>query len=125
MQSNAKEKEMVSRISPTATRPMVGANYFLAMLLNPRIREARLNALKMGILAVVYDAKEPPTVKDLAARLRVTAPAICRSLDELEGIKLVKRLRDKKDHRVVRLMTTPQGFEFISNINADLVAEVH
>jgi DNA-binding MarR family transcriptional regulator len=40
----------------------------------------------------------------------------------LERNKLIKRSRDKKDHRVVRLLRTRQGLDLMSEISADLDA---
>jgi len=94
----------------------------LALIVNPKLRAARLNTLKMGILVVVYGEEEPQTVKNLATRLFVSAPAISRSLDNLEHSKLIKRLRDKKDHRVVRIQRTRQGLELMADIGIDLAA---
>jgi len=94
----------------------------LALIVNPKLRAARLNTLKMGILVVVYGEEEPHTVKNLATRLFVSAPAISRSLDNLEHSKLIKRLRDKKDHRVVRIQRTRQGLELMADIGIDLAA---
>lgn len=113
----------MSASSASETPGTIGKkDWRLAMIVNPKIRAARLNTLKMSILVVVYGEDEPQTVKDLATRLFVSPPAISRSLDVLERNKLIKRSRDKKDHRVVRLLRTRQGLDLMSEISADLDA---
>ena len=57
------------------------------------------------------------TVGSLAEQLRTTPPVITRTLDRLEGMRLVSRSRSTTDRRVVELALTRKGEELARLIN--------
>jgi DNA-binding MarR family transcriptional regulator len=54
------------------------------------------------------------TPSDLARELGVTACAITRLVDELEGRGLIERRRNGNDRRVIHLIITPLGEEAVA-----------
>lgn len=67
------------------------------------ITGARLSALSV----IVYAGAS--TVGELAAREHLARPTVTRLVDGLERERLVRRLPDPGDRRVVRLEATPRG----------------
>ena len=55
----------------------------------------------IGILLAVYLSPPPHTIKALSANLLISKPAICRAVDALAKLGLVRRKRDERDNRVV------------------------
>ena len=79
-----------------------------------------LSARQLGILLSVYLNDPPHTVKSLSEELRVSKPAICRALDMLSTLELIKRKRDEGDKRNVFVQRTLQGTRFLSDF-ADVI----
>ncbi len=57
-----------------------------------------------------------PTL-ELADRMVVHSPGITRMIDRLEKKKLVRRIRSKKDRRVVNCMITEKGLKLLSQMD--------
>ena len=72
-----------------------------------------LNKLQLRIALELY-AIEEALVHELANVAGVSAPAISRSVDELEKLGYVKRIRDEKeDRRRVYVTLTNKGSKFV------------
>lgn len=72
-----------------------------------------LNKLQLRIALELY-ALEEALVHELASAAGVSAPAISRSVDELEKLGYVKRIRDEKeDRRRVYVTLTNKGSKFV------------
>ena len=72
-----------------------------------------LNKLQLRIALELY-ALEEALVHELANVAGVSAPAISRSVDELEKLGYVKRIRDEKeDRRRVYVTLTNKGSKFV------------
>lgn len=52
---------------------------------------------------------ESPTMKELAERLAIRPPSATTLVKSMEASGLLKRIRDRKDRRSVRLQLTPKG----------------
>jgi len=57
------------------------------------------------------DEKENPSMREIADYLCVTAPSVTSLIDTLAKSKLLERIHDKADRRLVRLAVTPKGKE--------------
>lgn len=79
-----------------------------------------LSARQMGILLTVYLENPPHTVKSLSEALGISKPAICRAIDALSALELIKRKRDDHDKRNVFVQRTLQGTRFLSDF-ADVI----
>ncbi|MEI6729937.1 MAG: MarR family transcriptional regulator, partial [Pseudomonadota bacterium] len=66
------------------------------------------------ILLSIYTSSSAHTIKSLAEDLVISKPAICRAIDALSIIGLVKRKRDTKDKRIIYLQRTVKGSVFLS-----------
>lgn len=74
---------------------------------DPRTRR-RISAHQGSILDHL-DAVEPTSMNGLARHMGVTASTMSLSVDRLERLGYVKRTRDARDRRRVRLTLTPAG----------------
>lgn len=73
-----------------------------------------LSTRQTGILLTVYLSPPPHTVKLLSGQLLISKPAICRALDALSRLGLVKRRRDERDNRIVHVQRTVKGSVYLS-----------
>src|SRR6266516_971588 len=71
--------------------------------------DAGLTVTQYRCLAVLARAPEPLTVKELADRLPLSAPATSRAVDALVGRDWVARSEDDHDRRQRRLRPTAAG----------------
>jgi DNA-binding MarR family transcriptional regulator len=74
-----------------------------------------LSARQIAVLLTVYLDPGPHTVRGLAARLRISKPAITRALDRLSGAELLNRTTDDNDRRSVLIQKTEKGTAFIND----------
>ena len=79
-----------------------------------------LSARQIAILLNVYMTQPPHTVRDLAAPLNISKPAVTRALDKLSGLDLVRRKKDDADRRSVLVHRTVKGSVFLTEF-ADLI----
>lgn len=79
-----------------------------------------LSARQTAVLLNIYLMPSPHSIKSLAEELMISKPAICRAIDALEAVKLVKRLRDKQDKRNVLIQRTVKGSVYLSEF-ADII----
>jgi DNA-binding MarR family transcriptional regulator len=64
--------------------------------------------MQLGVLWFIAKAGSP-TMKDIAAHLRVAPPSATGVIDGMVKAKLIARLADEGDRRSVRLHVTPLG----------------
>jgi DNA-binding MarR family transcriptional regulator len=80
-----------------------------------RSDHADLSMRQTAILFMVYDNDgRPYSVKDLAAALNLSKPAVTRALDRLGELKLTTRETDKNDRRMILVQRTEDGYRFLS-----------
>jgi DNA-binding MarR family transcriptional regulator len=82
-----------------------------------------LTARQFALLLQVYLGPTPHTVRGLAARLKMSKPAVTRALDRLSALGFVKRMRDKGDRRSVIITRTVAGALFLRGF-ADMAADL-
>lgn len=71
-----------------------------------------LTARQLGVFLTCYLDDEAQTVRGLAAKLKVSKPAITRALDRLSEFDLVRRRTDPLDRRSVLAQRTATGMAF-------------
>lgn len=81
-----------------------------------------LSARQMAVLLTVYLEPPPHTVRDLAAKLRVTKPVITRALDTMGRMGLLTRKRDPADRRNVLIQRTLEGALAVEQLGDTVVA---
>ena len=81
-----------------------------------------LSQRQTAVLLSVYMAPAPHTVRDLSDRLNVSKPAICRALDALSALDLIRRKKDEEDRRNVFIQRTVNGSVFLRDF-ADLIVQ--
>jgi DNA-binding MarR family transcriptional regulator len=81
-----------------------------------------LSARQQAVLLTVYLEPPPHTVRGLAAKLRVTKPAITRALDSMGRLGLLTRRRDQTDRRNVFVQRTLAGALAVERLGDVIVA---
>ena len=82
-----------------------------------------LTARQFALWLQVYLGPTPHTVRGLAARLKMSKPAVTRALDRLSALGFVTRMRDKSDRRSVIITRTVAGALFLRGF-ADMAADL-
>ncbi len=81
-----------------------------------------LSTRQMAIMLTVYLVPPPHTVRSLAEQLLISKPAICRALDALSTMDLIRRKKDDEDRRNVFIQRTINGSVFLRDA-ADIMAQ--
>ena len=81
-----------------------------------------LSSRQMAVLSTVYLMEPPHTIRSLADQLNISKPAICRAVDTLSMMELIKRKKDDADKRNVFIQRTIQGSVFLSDFG-DVIRE--
>lgn len=79
-----------------------------------------LSQRQIGVLLTVYMSPPPHTIRNLAEQLNVSKPAICRAVDALSALDLIRRKKDDDDRRNVFLQRTINGSVFLRDF-ADII----
>jgi DNA-binding MarR family transcriptional regulator len=95
---------------PAELRPSQALRLWHDVILDlVRDDEPDLSARQQAVLLTVYLEPPPHTVRGLAAKLKVTKPAITRALDRMGRSGLLTRMRDQNDRRNVVVLRTLAG----------------
>ena len=81
-----------------------------------------LSQRQLGVLLMVYMKPPPHTIRSLAETLTISKPAICRAIDTLSALDLIRRKKDEEDRRNVFLQRTINGSVFLRDF-ADLIVQ--
>ena len=82
-------------------------------------KAGKLGTLSIKILLHADIMEDAPLISNTAKALKVSAPAISRTLDKLEEKGLTKRKREEKgDKREVRILLTPKGTALLNKMLA-------
>lgn len=84
-----------------------------------------LSQRQLGVLLSVYMLPAPHTIRSLSELLSVSKPAICRAVDTLSALDLIKRKKDEADRRNVFLQRTINGSVFLRDFADIIVQENH
>jgi DNA-binding MarR family transcriptional regulator len=84
--------------------------------------EPDLSVRQICILLTIYLEAPPHTVRDLAAKLKVSKPVVTRALDSMGKVGLVTRRRDEADKRNVLVQRTVKGALYLERLS-DLIAQ--
>jgi len=90
-------------------------------LFAPLCEQYGLTMLQMRILMELY-RHDFHTIGSLAEGIHVAGTNISSLCKKLEGMGLLRRIRDQKDERVVRVVLENKGQEIISEIDKTLSA---
>jgi DNA-binding MarR family transcriptional regulator len=81
-----------------------------------------LSQRQIGVLLTIYMSPPPHTIRSMAEHLQVSKPAVCRAIDTLSALDLVRRKKDDNDRRNVFLQRTINGSVFLRDF-ADIIVE--
>lgn len=82
-----------------------------------------LSQRQIGALLTIYMTPPPHTIRSLSEQLNVSKPAVCRAVDTLSALDLVRRKKDEADRRNVFLQRTINGSVFLRDF-ADIIVQV-
>lgn len=85
-----------------------------------RLLSFDLSSRQLAILLSVYLQPGPHTVKGLSGQFSISKAAVCRAIDALSAMDLVKRKKDSADKRNVFIQRTINGSVFLSDF-ADII----
>lgn len=83
-----------------------------------------LSQRQTAILLTVYMTPPPHTVRSLAEGLNISKPAICRALDVLSHLDLIRRKKDENDRRNVLLQRTVNGTVYLRDFGELILREI-
>jgi DNA-binding MarR family transcriptional regulator len=86
---------------------------------------ADLSARQLAVLLTAYLTEGPHTVRGLAAKLKISKPAISRALDRLGEIDLARRAPDPLDRRSVHVQQTRDGRTYLRDLGAAMTEAMH
>ena len=114
---------------PSRLQALLGFRTALRRFLHWSEEQARASGLTPAqhqlLLAVKgHDAPSGPTIGEIAAYLALRHHSAVELVDRAQGAGLVKRSRDRDDHRVIRLFLTASGEEHIRRLSALHLAEL-
>lgn len=82
-------------------------------------KAGKLGTLSLKILLYADIMDNAPLVSETANALKVSAPAISRTVDKLEEKGLLRRVREQKgDKREVQILITSKGVAFLEKMLA-------
>ena len=90
------------------------ALWYTVVLRGVREKFPDLSSRQMSIILTIYIDPKPYSIKMLSTRLNISKPAVCRAIDTLEKMDLVKRKIDNKDKRNVYLERTDKGYDYLA-----------
>ena len=80
-------------------------------------KAGKLGTLSLKILLHAEIMDDAPLINETAKALKVSAPAISRTVDKLEEKGLLRRVREQKgDKREVQILITPKGMAFLNKM---------
>lgn len=82
-----------------------------------------LSTRQTGIILTVYLSPPPHSIKHLSETLLISKPAVCRAVDRLSRLGLVRRKRDERDGRIVYIQRTVKGSVYLSEF-AEIINSV-
>lgn len=82
-----------------------------------------LSQRQIGVLLTIYMTPPPHTIRSLSEHLDISKPAVCRAVDTLSALDLVRRKKDDEDRRNVFLQRTINGSVFLRDF-ADIIVQV-
>jgi DNA-binding MarR family transcriptional regulator len=79
-----------------------------------------LSQRQTAVLLAIYMTPPPHMIRSIAATLNISKPAICRAVDVLSTLDLIRRKKDEDDRRNVFLQRTINGSVYLRDF-ADLI----
>lgn len=107
----------------TTLSPLAIANGLRPLLLRLN-RDLRRELAAVGITggqaALLHQIRQTPGVgvRELAARERISPPAMSGYIDRLEAAGLVERVRSQSDRRRIGLLVTPAGIRVLRSVRS-------
>jgi DNA-binding MarR family transcriptional regulator len=92
----------------------------VARVANEPLRDLDLSAAQYNVLRILRGSPKGLQTYEVVSRMVTRAPNITRLVDKLEARGFIERRRCSEDRRVVYLLITPAGLEFVEKVGPDL-----
>lgn len=79
---------------------------------------------QFNILRILRGAKEPLSISVIRDRMIEKSPNTTRLMDKLIDKRLIERLKDVRDNRVITIQITKQGLQLLKVIDKDFDANI-
>ncbi len=88
-----------------------------------RLAKQRLSKSEIRTLVAIKESGSSSTMTQIAKRLRITISTLTTAINKLEKRKLVEKVRDEEDKRVVRVKLSSKG-ELVTEKHNDIHARM-
>lgn len=99
----------------------MNATTVLRAVIDRVVSDTAMPDLTMRQLSVLLRLAEggtaPLSVREIAAPMKISKPAVTRAIDRLEQLKLVERRDSKVDRRLVELRITAAGRGYLAKLD--------
>lgn len=75
-----------------------------------------LTTKQIAILSLVYETGFCNSTKEYADKLKTVKPVITNSLNKLENLGLIERVKEQKDRRKIIVLPTDKGFDIAKRL---------
>lgn len=81
-------------------------------------RDPNISVRMLRILLHIHLGGKVTNLRSIATEMQMPPPSLCRSLDMLGTMHLVKRIRDDNDRRVMSIHLTEEGLAYVKELCA-------
>jgi len=119
-------KEINTTFASSNIKALVNIRYtnnWIAALQNKYMAQHDLSMPQFNILRILRGAKKKLNVNTVKDRMIEKSPNTTRLMDKLCDKKLIERIRNEKDKRIIEVRITKKGLELLDTIDVDFENE--
>lgn len=119
-------KEINTTFASSNIKAIVNIRYtnnWIASLQNKYMAQHDLSMPQFNILRILRGAKKKLNVNTVKERMIEKSPNTTRLMDKLCEKKLIERIRNDKDKRIIEVIITKKGLELLDSIDLDFEKE--
>ena len=120
-------KEINTTFASSNIKALVNIRYtnnWMASLQNKYMSRHELSMPLFNILRILRGAKKKLNVNTVKERMIEKSPNTTRLMDKLCDKKLIERLRNEKDKRIIEVIITKKGLDLLDLIDIDFEKEL-
>ena len=120
-------KEINTTFASSNIKALVNIRYtnnWMASLQNKYMARHDLSMPQFNILRILRGAKKKLNVNTVKERMIEKSPNTTRLMDKLFDKKLIERIRNEKDKRIIEVIITKKGLDLLDLIDIDFEKEL-
>ena len=120
-------KEINTTFASSNIKALVNIRYtnnWMASLQNKYMARHELSMPQFNILRILRGAKKKLNVNTVKERMIEKSPNTTRLMDKLFDKKLIERIRNEKDKRIIEVIITKKGLDLLDLIDIDFEKEL-